>query len=147
MFQDSSEAGGYPTNVAARAAALLASSGFEAMLGCLARQILHDDFTLEPTLGGEVPTIALFLATDTAPLREELARRLAEAVKKEQLIDRARPPLMVEVDYFRADLPPAHHVVWTFEMDKVKPVKHCLPMREKIKGGGVIVRLVVLVHG
>jgi hypothetical protein len=70
---------------------------------------------------GEAPVVSVYLATDAAWVREELATRLAEAVKE-------RPGFQgrLEVDYFRADLTPAHYFTWTFPDNEMKEVDQAL---------------------
>jgi len=84
--------------------------------------------------GGEPQSLSIYLATDAPMIRQAFAARLTLAVTqllqevkhtKQQQQAQELVGWKVEVDYFKASLPPAHFFIWTYPMQDMKEVGGC----------------------
>jgi hypothetical protein len=85
--------------------------------------------------GGEPQSLSIYLATDAPMIRQAFAARLTLAVTqllkevkhtKQQQQEQELSGWKVEVDYFKASLPPAHFFIWTYPMQDMKEVCVCV---------------------
>ena len=104
QLQDLDTEDGFPVDVAAKASALVASPKFEAMVSCLASQIVEgigNDKTVTPLtsqfsarsgprplpspavgVAGTTKGVSVYLASDAGIVREPLAKRLKAAIEQ-----------------------------------------------------------------
>jgi len=91
------------------------------MLQCIVQQIIQS--VKKRPIVERNGNIKIFLATDGALLRKELAGNIRDELSA--AIN--RPGIYVtsprvEIDYFRSDLEPAHYIVWTYKFNELKEV-------------------------
>jgi hypothetical protein len=116
---------GAPLDVEMKTQKFLKSMEFESMVQCYARQIAEE--AKEGTSG----TVSVYLASDAAGIRDEFAVRVTAAaqsvIKSKKSLSGLVSSWKVEVDYFKASLPPAMYFLWTNplkEMTEVYPLQY-----------------------
>lgn len=110
---------GIPENVESKTLSFINSHAFQEMISCFSNQISSSIVKLN----SKPRTVSIYLATDAAGIRQEFAKRLIVATQDKMNEEiKGGDRWIVEVDYFKESLPPAHFFIWTYKMKDVTEV-------------------------
>ncbi len=111
-----------PVNGKEKAKEYVASPAFDAMVRCLAEKVRQTTVHRPDVLRRR--SLQIYLATDAADVRSELAQRLEAATSTLLNMHNVGTPWKVEVDYLSPTLEPANYWAWTYATSSLREVSH-----------------------
>ena len=111
-----------PVEPKKKAELFLSSNKFKEMISCIASEIFKAAKSKNLNqVSWMNKSIKLYVATDSAEIREVFATRLIAATLN-QLNGAGLSKWEIEIDYFSGIIPPAHFMTWTHNMQHMTQV-------------------------